>query len=84
MFQSRDASTALLTDPKYLGGTINTEKPTTTLDTGMYKKLIAGLALHSLLGTTPLLSACRTTAGTGQDIAATGKGIEKSAGKHTP
>jgi predicted small secreted protein len=32
----------------------------------------------------PLLSACHTTAGAGQDISATGKVIEKSAKQYTP
>jgi predicted small secreted protein len=50
----------------------------------MYKKLIAGLTLLSLMAAAPLLSACHTTAGAGQDISATGKAIEKSADKHTP
>ena len=50
----------------------------------MYKKLMTGLTLLSLVGAVPLLSACHTTAGAGQDITATGKAIEKSADKHTP
>jgi predicted small secreted protein len=50
----------------------------------MYKKLIFGLALLGLVAVTPLLSACHTTAGAGQDISATGKAIEKAADKHTP
>lgn len=50
----------------------------------MHKKLISGLTLLSLLAVVPLLSACHTTAGAGQDISATGKAIEKAADKHTP
>jgi predicted small secreted protein len=50
----------------------------------MHKKLIIGLTLLSLVAAVPLLSACHTTAGAGQDISATGKAIEKSADKHTP
>jgi len=50
----------------------------------MYKKLIAGLTLLSLVVAVPMLSACHTTAGAGQDISETGKAIEKSADKHTP
>ena len=42
----------------------------------MYKRLVVSLA--------PLLSACHTTAGAGQDISATGKTIEKSAKQNTP
>jgi predicted small secreted protein len=49
----------------------------------MYKKLITDLTLLSLVAAVPLLSACHTTAGAGQDISATGKAIEKSADKHT-
>lgn len=50
----------------------------------MYKTLVAGLAVPSLVAAVPLLSACHTTAGTGQDISATGKAIEKSAKQNTP
>ncbi|OYQ36701.1 hypothetical protein CHU95_03835 [Niveispirillum lacus] len=32
----------------------------------------------------PVLSACHTMAGAGEDISKTGKAIEKSADKHTP
>lgn len=45
------------------------------------KKIIAILLLLSAL---PLLGACNTTAGVGQDIQAGGKAIEKSAVKNTP
>ena len=50
----------------------------------MYKKLISGLALLALVAAVPLLSACHTTAGAGQDISATGKAIEKAADKNAP
>ena len=50
----------------------------------MYKKLILTLATLSLLAVVPLLSACHTTAGAGQDISATGKALENSAKKNTP
>ena len=50
----------------------------------MYKRLIIGLATLSLVAVVPLLSACHTTAGAGQDISATGKVIEKSAKQNTP
>ena len=50
----------------------------------MYQKLIVGLTLLSLVAAAPLLSACHTTAGAGQDLSATGKVIEKSADKHMP
>jgi len=38
----------------------------------------------SLVAITPLLSACHTTAGAGEDISATGKVIERSAKQNTP
>jgi predicted small secreted protein len=50
----------------------------------MYKTLMAGLAVLLLVAAVPLLSACHTTAGAGQDISAGGKAIENSAEKHTP
>jgi predicted small secreted protein len=53
-------------------------------DLSMYKKLIAGLTLLSLVAATPLLSGCHTTAGAGQDISATGQAIDKAAKKATP
>jgi predicted small secreted protein len=45
---------------------------------------IRTLALLALLGTVPLLAACHTTAGAGEDIAKTGQAIEKTADKATP
>jgi predicted small secreted protein len=50
----------------------------------MYKMLIVGLAVLSVVAVAPLLSACHTTAGAGEDISATGKVIEKSAKQNTP
>jgi predicted small secreted protein len=50
----------------------------------MYKRLVVRLALPLLMAVAPLLSACHTTAGAGQDISATGKTIEKSAKQNTP
>jgi predicted small secreted protein len=50
----------------------------------MYKNVILALALLSVVAVAPLLSACHTTAGAGQDISATGKVIEKSAKQNTP
>jgi predicted small secreted protein len=50
----------------------------------MPKRIIFSLALLSLMAAVPLLSACHTTAGAGQDISATGKVIEKSAKHNTP
>jgi predicted small secreted protein len=45
------------------------------------KKTIAILALLAAL---PILSACNTTAGAGQDIKQGGQAIENSAIKHSP
>jgi predicted small secreted protein len=42
------------------------------------------LTLLALMGVAPLLTACNTTAGAGQDISNTGKAIENSAIKHSP
>ena len=50
----------------------------------MYKNLIVGLTVLLLAAAAPLLSACHTTAGAGQDISATGHAITNSADKHTP
>jgi predicted small secreted protein len=53
-------------------------------DPGMYRKIIVGLTTLSLVAAVPLLSACHTTAGAGQDISATGQAIDKAAKKSTP
>jgi predicted small secreted protein len=45
---------------------------------------ILTLTLLALLGAAPLLGACHTTAGAGEDISKTGQWIEKSADKHAP
>lgn len=45
---------------------------------------LSRLALLAILAATPLLSACNTTAGAGQDISNTGRAIENSAKKLTP
>jgi predicted small secreted protein len=50
----------------------------------MIKLIPAVLALLGLLASAPLLTACHTTAGMGQDISNTGKAIENSAQQHTP
>ena len=42
------------------------------------------LLLLVVLSGLPLLSACHTTAGAGEDISKTGQAIEKSADKHAP
>lgn len=50
----------------------------------MYRKIIVALAMLSLAATVPLLTACHTTAGAGQDIKATGQAIDNAAQKATP
>jgi entericidin B len=50
----------------------------------MRKHLYAALALLALLGCAPLLSACHTAAGLGQDMSAGGHAITNSADKHSP
>jgi predicted small secreted protein len=49
----------------------------------MQRKLAFVLTLVALAGTAPLLSACYTTRGAGQDLQAAGQGIEHSAEKNT-
>jgi predicted small secreted protein len=50
----------------------------------MLAKLSIALTILVLLGAAPLLSACNTTAGAGEDISATGHAITHSAEKNTP
>jgi predicted small secreted protein len=50
----------------------------------MSGKFAVGLTILTLLAAVPLLSACHTTAGAGEDITATGQAINKAATKSTP
>jgi predicted small secreted protein len=50
----------------------------------MRKNLAIALTLLALVGAAPLLAACHTTAGAGQDISATGHALTSSAQKNTP
>lgn len=50
----------------------------------MHRKIALGLTMLVLVAAAPLLSACHTTAGAGQDISATGQAIDKAAVKATP
>jgi predicted small secreted protein len=50
----------------------------------MSKKYTALLAVAAMIAAMPLLSACNTTAGAGQDLRAAGKGIENSADRNKP
>jgi len=49
----------------------------------MQRKLAVILTLLALAGTVPLLSACYTTAGAGEDLRAAGRGIQNSAERNT-
>lgn len=46
--------------------------------------LSIALTLLTLIGAVPLLGACHTTAGAGEDISATGGAVTHSAKKNTP
>ena len=50
----------------------------------MRKNLSVVLTLLILIGIAPLLGACHTTAGVGEDLSAGGKAVTNSAEKHTP
>jgi predicted small secreted protein len=49
----------------------------------MQRKLATARALLALVGAAPLLTACYTTAGAGQDLQAAGHGLERSADRNT-
>jgi predicted small secreted protein len=50
----------------------------------MRKHLSLALALLALLAAAPLLGACHTTAGAGEDISSAGHAITNDADKSTP
>ncbi len=50
----------------------------------MHSKLSIALAFLTLIVAAPLLGACHTTAGAGEDLSATGHAITHSADKNTP
>jgi predicted small secreted protein len=50
----------------------------------MRKTLSIAFTLLALIGITPLLGACHTTAGVGEDLSAGGHAVTNSAEKHTP
>ena len=50
----------------------------------MRKNFSIALTLLLLIGAAPLLGACHTTAGAGQDISATGRAMTHSADRNTP
>jgi len=49
----------------------------------MRMKVRAALALAFLVAAAPMLSACNTTRGAGEDLSAAGRGIEHAADKNT-
>lgn len=58
-------------------------KMTQPKDIAMRKRMtMLTLALLALLGATPLLGACHTMAGAGQDIKNTGQALQDSANHH--
>jgi predicted small secreted protein len=50
----------------------------------MHTNITLLLTLLALIGIAPLLGACHTTAGAGEDLSAGGHAITNSAEKHTP
>jgi predicted small secreted protein len=50
----------------------------------MSKKLSIAVTFLVLISIAPLLGACHTTAGAGEDISATGHALTNSADRHTP
>lgn len=50
----------------------------------MRKNFSIALTLFVLVGVAPLLGACNTTAGAGEDISATGHAITNSADRNKP
>jgi predicted small secreted protein len=50
----------------------------------MNRNISFGLALVMLLAAAPLLGACHTVAGAGEDVQATGHAVDKAATKATP
>jgi predicted small secreted protein len=55
-----------------------------TRTTITHKNLSIALMLRALLAASPLLGACQTTAGAGEDISAGGHALTNSAEKHAP
>ena len=49
----------------------------------MRRKLALAIAIATLLASAPLLSACYTTQGAGEDLSAAGHGISHESAEHT-
>jgi predicted small secreted protein len=58
--------------------------PATDRSSWMAKSLRFTLILATLLGVAPMLSACHTTAGFGQDVSQGGHALTNSANNHAP
>ena len=70
---------------KYASAVLRKASGTTiTQEHTMRKKLSIAVTFLLLISTAPLLGACHTTAGAGEDISATGHALTNSADKHTP
>ena len=50
----------------------------------MKSKISLSIALLALIAAAPLLSACHTTEGAGEDVSATGHAVSNAAAKATP
>ncbi len=50
----------------------------------MNKTLSIALTLVAMIGIAPLLGACHTTAGAGEDMSATGHAVTQSANRNMP
>jgi predicted small secreted protein len=49
----------------------------------MRKKLALALAIATLIASAPLLSACYTAQGAGEDLSAAGRGLTNQSAQHT-
>lgn len=50
----------------------------------MTKRIYLPLAILALVGLSPLLGGCHTTAGLGEDVSAGANAVSRSAEKHAP
>ena len=71
-------------DPERSGPNHGLADVTNEKDATMSKTIIRSLTLLGLLALAPVLSACNTTAGAGQDISATGRAVTNTADKLKP
>lgn len=59
-------------------------KPLSKVNSMCKRMTLSSLILLAFLGIAPLLGACHTTAGAGQDISKTGQAITRAANSATP